>query len=187
MDSIYKLEDLANVKPEDIQGIQYLMTVNPGASEQLIRERVLQVALNMGAHPNWLMCVILAESGGKPTAYNKHGGASGLIQFMPSTAKSLGTTTEAIRKMSVYEQLEYVDKFYQQWFRKRKVKYYWDVYMATFLPKFIGQPMDYVLAKKGHPWYDCNSVIDTQKKGYLTVGDLAARTASYGKKYGITI
>ena len=35
-------------------------------------------------------CVIMAESGGNPTAYNPSSGAGGLYQFLPSTWASLG-------------------------------------------------------------------------------------------------
>jgi len=37
-------------------------------------------------------------------------GATGLIQFMPDTAKRLGTSTEALRKMGAINQLDYVFK-----------------------------------------------------------------------------
>ena len=40
--------------------------------------------------------------------------ASGLIQFMPTTAPELGTTVEEIRKMSGTEQLPYVEEYLKQ-------------------------------------------------------------------------
>lgn len=38
-------------------------------------------------------------------------GATGLIQFLPSTAQNLGTSTSALREMSFSEQLQWVDKY----------------------------------------------------------------------------
>ena len=43
--------------------------------------------------PEWLLAVMYIESRINPYAVNKYTNATGLIQFMPSTAKSLGTTT----------------------------------------------------------------------------------------------
>ena len=39
-------------------------------------------------------------------------GATGLIQFLPSTARGLGTTTDALAGMSSVEQLNYVEKYF---------------------------------------------------------------------------
>lgn len=39
-------------------------------------------------------------------------GAIGLIQFMPSTAKGLGTSTSALKQMTAVDQLAYVEKYF---------------------------------------------------------------------------
>ena len=45
-----------------------------------------------------------------PTIRNGAGSSMiGLIHFMPTTAKSLGTSTEALSKMTAVEQLDYVE------------------------------------------------------------------------------
>jgi hypothetical protein len=59
------------------------------------------------------MAAMAFETGGSfsPAVPNKAGsGAVGLIQFMPSTAKGLGTSTEALKKMSAVQQLDFVKK-----------------------------------------------------------------------------
>ena len=82
-------------------------------------ERINQIAARVGTTPENLLLVIDAESGFKPnepgrpikgkTDTGKR--AMGLIQFIPSTAKGLGTSTEALAKMSALQQLDYVEKY----------------------------------------------------------------------------
>lgn len=43
---------------------------------------------------------------------NRASGATGLIQFMPSTAKQLGTTTDKLAAMTEVDQLDYVAKYF---------------------------------------------------------------------------
>lgn len=65
------------------------------------------VALSLGADPEHLGDIIKFESGGTWTsnARNPSSGATGLIQFMPSTARRMGTTVEALAAMSPEAQL----------------------------------------------------------------------------------
>lgn len=59
--------------------------------------------------------IIRGESGFNPKAQNKNSKAAGLFQFIPATAKSLGTTTGAILKMTPAEQLEVYDRYLTQY------------------------------------------------------------------------
>ena len=54
-----------------------------------------------------------SESLFNPAARNPLPGqtASGLLQFIESTARRMGTTTEAIRRMSTVEQLHLVERY----------------------------------------------------------------------------
>lgn len=78
-----------------------------------------QVARNIGADPEDLLTVMLFETAGtlRPSirgAVAKNGqSAVGLIQFMPSTAKGLGTSVEKLSRMSQVEQLRYVYKYFR--------------------------------------------------------------------------
>jgi hypothetical protein len=45
-----------------------------------------------------------------PSIKNKASGATGLIQFMRSTAKGSGTTTAALAEMTAVDQLDFVEK-----------------------------------------------------------------------------
>lgn len=58
--------------------------------------------------------VIKGESAFNPVAQNKSG-AAGLFQFMPDTAKELGTTTDAILRMSPTEQVALYDRYLEKW------------------------------------------------------------------------
>ena len=73
-------------------------------------------------------------------------GAVGLIQFMPSTARELGTSTAALKKMTAVQQLDYVEKFYT----KNGVTAgmgLGDLYLMTFMPAAVtnNKPDNFVL------------------------------------------
>ena len=59
-----------------------------------------------------LLNVIQKESGFDTSAVNPSSKATGLIQFIPSTAEDLGTDTDAIYNMSALEQLDLIDKYF---------------------------------------------------------------------------
>ena len=97
----------------------------------------------LGINPDWLMAVMEIESGCNPHAVNSVSGATGLIQFMPATAQSLGTTTAALKSMTGEQQLYYVYKYLKPY--AGKIKSLTDLYLAVFFPAAIGQKDDYVL------------------------------------------
>ena len=73
-------------------------------------------------------------------------GAVGLIQFMPSTARDLGTSTAALKKMTAVQQLDYVEKFYA----KNGITAgmgLGDLYLMTLMPAAVknNKPDDFVL------------------------------------------
>lgn len=130
------------------------------------------VSIKLQVNPNWLMVVMNSESGLNPAAYNPTGGASGLIQFMPSTAKALGTTTEELRKMSASKQLDYVYKYFKPYAGRMKGAY--DVYLVTFFPAAVGKPDSYILETKSLSRSliaKQNPAIDLNKNQEITVGE----------------
>lgn len=64
--------------------LKYASSVNPAEFEQLIRD----CSARYGVNPSLVKAVIHAESGYNPKAVSSKG-ASGLMQLMPSTARSL--------------------------------------------------------------------------------------------------
>src|SRR5215813_12661791 len=71
------------------------------------------IAKRLKTEPAWLLNVMASESSFNPEARNGRPGqtATGLLQFIENTAQGMGTTTEAIRRMSPVEQLRLVEKY----------------------------------------------------------------------------
>ncbi len=92
--------------------------------------------------------------------------ATGLIQFMPSTSRSLGTTNTDLYNMSNIEQLEYVKKYLARY--KGKYKSFEDLYLAVFYPAAIGEPDSYTITSdiiaKQNKIFDINSDLDITKE-----------------------
>ena len=74
--------------------------------------KLVEISKKLRVNPNWLMLVFWKESKINPKAVNEDTQASGLIQFIPKTAKGLGTSVQAIQQMSGVEQLDYVYKYF---------------------------------------------------------------------------
>lgn len=111
--------------------------------------KVQDISRKLGINPDWLMLVMHSESGLNHKIVNPKGGATGLIQFMPATARALGTTTDALRSMSNIEQLDYVYKYYKPY--AGKLKSYYDCYLVTFFPAAVGKNDNYILQTKNLP------------------------------------
>lgn len=136
-------------------------------------QKVIEIAADLNCDPDFLMWVMWYESKLNPQAVNSISGATGLIQFMPTTAIGLGTTTAALLQMSNLQQLEYVKKYYLPY--KNRIKTFEDAYIITFFPAALGKPDSYVLktnklsaaliAKQNKPF-------DLNKDGQITAGEL---------------
>jgi peptidoglycan hydrolase-like protein with peptidoglycan-binding domain len=140
------------------------------------KEKVIQIAARLQTNPNFLMAVMSFESGASfsPSKKNLAGsGAVGLIQFMPKTAISLGTTTAALSQMSAEEQLDFVERYLTPF--KGRMKTIEDAYMAVLLPSAVGKGSAHILFKKGTTAYNQNRGLDINKDGLITVGDAADR------------
>lgn len=137
------------------------------------RDRVRAISKSIGCDPNDLMACMAFESGGtfSPSIRNKASGATGLIQFMPATAASLGTTTDKLAALTAEKQLDYVERYFR-WFPG--VRTLEDVYMAILWPRAIGRPNDYVLFAAPSKEYKQNSGLDKDGDGKVTKFEAAA-------------
>jgi peptidoglycan hydrolase-like protein with peptidoglycan-binding domain len=136
------------------------------------RKKVFEIADELDVDPNYLMAAMSFESGGtfSPAVRNAAGsGAVGLIQFMPSTARSLGTSTSALARMKPEEQLDYVKKYFRPY--RGKLRTLEDVYMAILYPVAIGKDPNHVLFRSPSVSYVQNKGLDDEGKGYVTVAD----------------
>lgn len=146
----------------------------PGAIRSQFIDKVKAISQDLGINPNWLMAVINFESAGtfSSTIKNKYSNAVGLIQFMPNTAKGLGTSTYLLENMGAIAQLDYVKKYYKQF---KTANSYIDLYFATFFPLAMGKASSFVLQTASIPASliaKQNPVFDTNKDGKVTKAEI---------------
>lgn len=143
------------------------------SNQQAFAERVEEISYLLGIDPNWLMFVMDLESGLNPRAVNASTSATGLIQFLPSTAFGLGTSTQQLLNMSNVQQLDYVYKYLNDLtFPKNYLirKSYVDLYLGVFYPAAIGQADGYMFPANVVRY---NPIFDQYPKdGMLTVGEM---------------
>jgi hypothetical protein len=102
--------------------------------------------------------------------------ATGLIQFLESTAENLGTTTDALASMSRAEQMAYVQRYLENTIRQRgPINNFGDLYMAIHWPAGVGQGDDYVMYREGSDAYTANRGLDSNGDGTVTRGETLAR------------
>lgn len=149
------------------------------------REAIFMICSNFQwptSYASWLMACIAFESAEtfSSSIRNAAGsGAIGLIQFMPSTARSLGTTTDELTKMTPIQQLEYVEKYFSPY--ASKIKSLPSMYMAILMPKYVTAADDAILFSGGVA-YRQNSGLDINQDGLITKAEAASRVqAKYVK------
>ena len=167
-----------------------LDSVHFNKGEKLVdfEQTMNSICTKLGINPSWLMMVMWSESRLNAQAVNKQAGDSadpklraanravGLIQFMPDTAKYLGTSTQKLYAMSAVDQLHYVYAYFKPW--AGKIHSYFDLYLITFFPQAVGKSDNFILQTdtlkaatiaKQNPFFDMN------KDGQLTVGEIKRR------------
>ncbi len=139
-------------------------------------QKAIRIANELGVDPNLLMSCMAFESGEtfSPSILNGAGsGAVGLIQFMPSTAEGLGTTSADLAEMTAVEQLDYVRAYFMPY--KGKLSSLEDIYMTILWPAAVGKSNDYVLWSRGTTAYRQNAGLDVNGDGSVTKGEAAAK------------
>ena len=146
--------------------------------ENLIKENkkeflaaVISVAAFLQVKPEHLMFLMWFETARTLNhRIQNRIGATGLIQFMPETARFLGTTTDRLKTMSNVEQMEYVQK-HLAIFRGR-YKDFVDLYCGIFWPAAVGKPDSYRITSdivaKQNPLFDINKDADIEKSEIRT-------------------
>ena len=121
----------------------------PRAGMPLSRE-IVKVAKAVGAPPFDLANLINFESAGtfSPSVRNKISGATGLIQFIPSTARGLGTSTDQLAQMSKVAQMRYVQTYLKRKTRIGPLNTVQALFMAVFYPVAMKWPMDKAFSAK---------------------------------------
>ena len=147
-------------------------------TSEAFRKKVMEIADRLLIDPNFLMAIMSFETGAtfSPSIKNAAGsGAVGLIQFMPPTAKGLGTTVEDLEKMTAVAQLDFVEKYFAP--RRGKLLTIEDAYMAVLFPKGIGKGKDFVLFEEGSIQYKQNKSLDASGDGKITVGEACRKVS----------
>lgn len=141
--------------------------------DQVFRDKVFAICggfkWNRETHASWLMSCMAFESGEtfSPSVRNAAGsGATGLIQFMPSTAQGFGISIAELAAMSAVDQLDYVQKYFRPY--ASRIDTLSDMYMAILMPKFVGQPEDSVLFLDPKISYRQNAGLDANRDGKIT-------------------
>ena len=141
--------------------------------EELIKEnkkefvnKTIEVSNYLKVRPEHLMFLMWFETAHTLDSHIQNKiGATGLIQFMPDTARFLGTTTDALKSMSNVEQMEYVKRHLGIF--KGKYKDYVDLYCGIFWPAAVGKDDSYRITSdivaKQNPLFDINKDLDIEK------------------------
>ncbi len=137
--------------------------------------KVEKISRKLSIPPEWLMAVMHSESKFDASVTNHKGsGATGLIQWMPQTAKDFNLTVAKIRNMSHIEQMDLVYKYLNQKRKDHNKEYQslTDVYLAILYPKALTEDFCYTLYAKPSTAYTMNSGLDQDKDGSVTVQDI---------------
>ena len=153
------------------------------ASSDAFDEKVAKIATNLGFAKSDLLKIMHFETDGSMSPGKRAGNdpkaAVGLIQFTNATAKSLGTTTAALSKMTAVEQLDWVEKYYKQQKTPPGLSFV-DLYMMTYMPGVVtkNKPDGFVLGidPKSKGWSEAN------KNAYPFPADLTFTYATNWEK-----
>lgn len=191
------LSEVTSVPPQE--------TVAPGLAplvwgakvSSVFRDRVRWIADEITSlqkvffDPNWLMACMAWESGESFSSSKKNmagSGATGLIQFMPTTATELAQwrsrklgrpvslSTASLAVMTAEDQLTWVHWYFvMQIERHGPIANLEDCYMAILWPGAVGKPVTSALWAKGSrpTTYRQNAGLDSNKDGTITKQEAA--------------
>ena len=133
-----------------------------------------------------LLALMASESGLDPHSVNEKTGATGLIQFIPSTARGLGTTTSALLGMTRAQQMKYVEKFFDQ-AKLPKGAGAGQLYATVIAPNYATKDPDTKLYTRADGnSYTHNKALDTNNDGAITVREMGGRLEQKKTEFGIS-
>ena len=140
--------------------------------------QVNEMSVRLQVKPEWLMIVMCFETGGtfRANIRNRYSGATGLIQFIPTTATRLGTSVSRLGRMDAVEQLQFVECYFTPYAGKMHNAY--DCYIVVFAPAFLGKPESQILYRANGKTaldrrrYRYNRILDTNRDGLITIADV---------------
>ena len=146
---------------------------NPNVTPEFIRE-VEAMAARLGTKPEFIMATMSFETGGtfSQSIKNPISSATGLIQFLDSTARGLGTTTGELSRMSSVEQLQYVEKYFEPF--AGRLGTLEGVYTAVLSGSPKPDP-NTTLFSAGSNAYNSNRGLDLNGDGRITSGEATSK------------
>ena len=126
----------------------------PWTTDTAFLNKVQSVATSLNANYIDILAFMYNESAGTfDPAITNSIGATGLIQFLKSTAIGLGTTTDALAQLSRVDQMDWVLKYfnYFKFTTKAPTPKLQDLYLCVFWPAAVGKPDNYVIAAPNTP------------------------------------
>lgn len=157
------------------QGLYLLDTAEPYLHNvDDFEHKVRKISRKLGVPPEWMMAVMHSESRFDASVANfKGSGATGLIQFMPTTAKDFDITTAKLRNLNHVQQLDYVYAYFDA--KRKQYKQYeslTDLYLAVLYPKALGEDYCYTMYAEPSKAYKMNNGLDVNTDGRVTVQDI---------------
>lgn len=140
--------------------------------------KVEDVSKNINCDPTDLLTVLFCESSLDPEAENKSG-AVGIMQFMPSTLKELGYTTEDIKNMTATQQLDVVQKYFEKnnYYHKGEKLTAAQLYAMVLAPGKANREILYIKGKDGQAYLQ-NKGLDIDENGQIAMQDLDTHIAN---------
>ncbi len=141
------------------------------------REKVKKVANNIGCAPEDLIAIFQLECGLNPQAQNSIG-ATGLIQWIPTTARSTyHLEVNTIRRMTALQQLDLVEIYFKRNGRNKSID---DLYLSVLYPAAKNRPDSYVIgSERGQEYAEKFSSQNPFVRGRLvTKGDILKKIRS---------
>ncbi|MCY0094306.1 transglycosylase SLT domain-containing protein [Hoeflea ulvae] len=143
------------------------------------KRKATAIAHRLEMDPNHLMAIMAFETGRSfdPAVTNQAGsGATGLIQFMPATARALGTSTSRLALMTAVEQLDYVERYLAPY--AGRMGDLASAYMVVLYPRAVDKAPGFVLFRKGSTAYRLNRGLDVNGDGQVTKAEAAAKVVA---------
>lgn len=146
---------------------------NPNVTPQFIAE-VEAMAARLGTRPEFIMATMSFETGGtfSPSVRNPTSTATGLIQFLDSTARGLGTSTAELARMTPVQQLHYVEKYFAPFTGRL------GTLEAVYTSVLSGSPKpdpNTTLFSAGSNAYNANRGLDLNGDGRITAGEATSK------------
>ena len=148
--------------------------------------RVKALATKFNADYLDFLTVMLLETAStmSPSIRNPRGSATGLIQFIESTAKGLGTTTRQLATMTREQQMHYVEEYFNRQYNQLiKDPSLNNIYMAVFSPATVGKPDNSPLYTRSQGRnYSDNIEYDRNGDGVITKAEACSALPTFKKK-----